>query len=194
MDKRKKLGSKKIAVLVIVIVLVFALLFSLVASLSNGEAKAGGTQGIPADNTQMQESDGVPVEQLDKTGNAAKYMTVSQDDNIDIGVNYLNPVTGDMGTLTFDVIIGTHSVDLAQYADIRKYVELRTDTGVVISDGFEWIPEDNGSHHISGALKLKNNFEGKPIVDSNTKSFRVIFKNVGSAGEREHVYEGDKLK
>ena len=61
-------------------------------------------------------------------------MTISQEGNIDIGVNYLNPKTGDKDTLTFEVTLGTHSIDLTEYEDIRKYVELRTDAGVAISD------------------------------------------------------------
>lgn len=194
MAKRRKSQQKKIIVYVLAIIFLLALLFGIAALLLRGETNTGTTQGIFDNNKQQQTKALIPLDQLDKTDNAAKYMTISRDEDIDVAVNYLNPVTGDKDTLIFDISVGTHSIDLAKYADIRKNVELRTDAGVTISDGFEWNLENNESHHIRGILKIKNDIEGKPIIDSDTKSFRLIFKNIGDAGTREHIYEGDKLK
>ncbi len=95
--------------------------------------------------------------------------------------------------VTFEVSLGTHSIDLTEYKDIRKFVELRTDSGVVITEGFEWVVENAENHHINGILKIKNNIEEKPIIGQDTKSFKLIFKNIPDEGEREHLYEGEKL-
>jgi hypothetical protein len=65
---------------------------------------------------------------------------------------------------------------------------------LVISDGFEWDLENSEIYHISGNLKIKNNFEGVPIIGQDTRSFKLVFKDIGSSNGREHVYEGDKLR
>ncbi len=141
----------------------------------------------------LQQKEEAPAEQPNKTETidiTVQYMTISQKGNIDIAVNYLNPLIGSTDVLTFEVSLGTHSIDLTEYKDIRKFVELRTDTGVVVTEGFEWVVENAENHHINGILKIKNNMEEKPIIGQDTKSFKLIFKNIPDEGIREHLYEG----
>ncbi|KAF5049057.1 hypothetical protein SDC9_58044 [bioreactor metagenome] len=114
-------------------------------------------------------------------------MTFSQNGNIDIIVNYLNPVIGSSDVLTFEISLGTHSVSLSKYKDISKYVQLITDTGIVISEGFEWDLQNAEDHHTSGILKIKNYIDGKLIVGEDTKSFKLIFKNIPDTSERAYI-------
>ncbi|HYE10338.1 MAG TPA: hypothetical protein VEF53_09175, partial [Patescibacteria group bacterium] len=148
---------------------------------------------MSVENIETQPNEEIPDEQSSNGITLPKYITFSNDDNIDIIVNYMSPVNKDKDNLTFNILIDTHSVDLTNYVDISKYVELRTDAGIVISDGFEWDLENGEGHHISGILRIKNNMEGNSVVDSNTKSFSLVFKNIADTREREHIYEGGNL-
>lgn len=210
MRNERRPGYIKITAAVIILVFGLVLLLQVVSPFLGREDEAGQNEKA-SDEVAVQQVDeeiadeGSPDgeapkkevpgdEQPEKANDPAKYMTISQEGNIDIGVNYLTPITGDTDTLTFEVILGTHSVDLTEFSDVRKYVEIRTDTGVLINDGFEWELQSGESHHISGLLKIKNEIEGNPIVGPDTKSFKLVFKNIPDKSEREHVYEGEKLK
>lgn len=190
----KRTGFIKITAIVITLVFGLTLFLGVGSAFLGNKNKADGN-GVYEDNAVQQQKEEIPVEQPDKAGGAAKYMTISKHGDIDIGVNYLNPVTGDKDNLNFEISIETHSASLTKYKDLTKFVELKTDAGVVISDGFEWTEEkSNDGHHIGGLLKIKNSIAGNPIVGPDTKSFRLVFKNIDGVSEREHVYEGDKLK
>lgn len=194
MGNRKNPKSKRITIVAIALVLGFAVSYWAVSASFGSKAEAGTAEGAAAESKMLQSNEEIPAEQPINTGNGTKYLTVSRYNNIDITVNYLSPLNKEKDNLVFDVRVDTHSVDLSKYKDIRKYIELQTDSGITISDGFEWSLESSGGHHFSGILKIKNEIEGKRIVDSDTKSFKLVFKNIGDAGVREHVYEGDKLK
>lgn len=147
----KRARFTKITAVSIALLFVVTLLLGLASPFLGDKNKTAGDEGISDVEVWLPQKEKAPAEELNKSNVAAKYVTISQEGNIDIGVNYLNPKTGDKDTLTFEVILGTHSIDLTEYKDIRKYVELRTDTGVVISDGFEWTLESSESHDISRA-------------------------------------------
>jgi|GEM_PF-582840 hypothetical protein len=123
----------------------------------------------------------------------SKYITFSNDGNIDIIVDYLSPRNGDIDNLVFNVSLGTHSIDLSSYQEISKYIELRTDKGIIINDGFEWELKNNDIHHINGVLTIKNEFNGNKIINSETGFFSLVFSDVGNSGERVHLYNDDKL-
>jgi len=188
MGNKKGLGVTRIIAVVIAAIFGMTLLFGAVPAFFSSKAVAENTEGVPFENKE------VPEEQPDSISAKSKYRTFSQYNNIDIFVNYLSPVNKEKDFLTFDIRIDTHSVDLTKYADITKYVVLRNDAGITILDGFEWTLKSSENHHINGILKVKNDIEGKPFIDSDTKSFSLVFKNVGDTGEREHVYVGDKLE
>ncbi len=122
----------------------------------------------------------------------SKYITFSNEGNIDIIVDYLSPRNGDIDNLGFDISLGTHTVD-SSYKDISKYIELRTDKGVIINDGFEWELKNNDIHHINGVLTIKNNYNENEIINSETEFFSLVFRDVGTSGERVHLYDDDKL-
>lgn len=201
MSYKKRSGYIRIIAVAITLVFVSALVIGIGSSLWSNERKdieaKGSYSEIPDEKVVLQQKEEAPVEKPSKTGSSditVKYMTISQKGNIDIAVNYLNPVSGAKDTLAFEVLLGTHSINLTEYKDIRKYVELRTDTGVVVTEGFEWDVENAENHHISGILKIKNDIDGKPIIGQETKSFKLVFKNIPDASEREHLYEGEKLR
>jgi hypothetical protein len=123
----------------------------------------------------------------------SKYITFSNEGNIDIIVDYLSPRNSDIDKLVFNVSLGTHSIDLSSYQEINKYIELRTDKGIIINDGFEWELKNNDIHHINGVLTIKNDHNGNEIINSETKFFSLVFKDVGTSGERVHLYNDDKL-
>lgn len=189
MGNKKKLRYGRITVIVIVLILGIALIYGIADRIFSSKAETS-----PAEKSEAQQNQETQAAQQDFKDSAIRYMTFSQEGNIEITVNYLTPTLEDKDTLAFEVSLDTHSVDLTKYLDVRKYVEIKTDSGVTVSDGFEWNTGSNGGHHITGILKLKNDIDGKPVVGSETKSFRLIFKNIGSAGVREHIYDGDKLK
>lgn len=123
----------------------------------------------------------------------SKYITFSNEENIDIIVDYLSPRNGDIDNLVFNVSLGTHSIDLSSYQEISKYIELRTDKGIIINDGFEWELKNNDIHHINGVLTIKNNHNENKIINSETEFFSLVFRDVGTSGERVHLYNDDKL-
>lgn len=195
MGYKTRIGYIKIIAVVVTLVFVSALVLRVGSSFWNSESKVikGPNDGIFNQKALLQQKEEPPVEQLSKTDGSdliAKYMTISQKGNIDIVVKYLNPELGAKDILAFEVSLGTHSIDLTEYKDIRKYVELRTDTGAAITEGFEWVLENAENHHIKGILKIKNIIEGKSVVGQDTKSFKLVFKNIPDASEREHLYDG----
>jgi flagellar basal body-associated protein FliL len=193
MDK-KKFGSKKIITWIIILIFGGTSVLGAALSYFGNKATAETSKGISESTKTTQSNEQAPVQQPSNANAISKYITFSENGNIEIIVNYMSPVNKDQDNLTFEVLLDTHSVDLSKYVDIRKYVELRTDAGITIKDGFEWNLENKEAHHISGILKVKNNIDGKPVVGSDTKSFKLVFKNIGETGEREHVYQGDSLK
>lgn len=58
-------------------------------------------------------------------------------------------------TLTFNVALNTHSVELSQY-DLARRSKITLDPGGILSD-ITWKPEGTGSgHHVSGTLLVKD--------------------------------------
>lgn len=106
----------------------------------------------------------------------------------------MNPISKDQDTLEFIVILDTHSEDLSQYKELGKFVELKSDDGITITDGFVWEAESDEGHHVSGSLKIKNSYKEKPIFDNNTRYLKLIFKNIAGVKAVEHVYQGDTLR
>lgn len=199
MNYKKRSGYIKIIAVSVTLVFVSALVLWVGSYFWRSESKyiKGPYDEIPDEKALLQQKEEALVEQLSKTDRSElteKYMTISQSGNIDIVVKYLNPESGAKDILAFEVSLGTHSIDLTEYKDIRKYVELQTDDGTAIDEGFEWVLENAENHHIRGVLKIKNDIEGKPVVGQDTKSLKLIFKNIPDASEREHLYEGEKLK
>ncbi|MBI4285383.1 MAG: hypothetical protein HY670_05740 [Chloroflexi bacterium] len=82
------------------------------------------------------------------------------------------------GSLTFDVVMDTHSVDLDQY-DLKKLAVLRDDTGKEYSPTSWNAP--SGGHHRSGTLVF-------PLPDSVTqgqaKYVEMVIKNIAGVPER----------
>lgn len=181
---------------IVVAVFVLILIAVYISFFSGGKREKVANEKLPEDNISVQQNKEELAEQpqLNNSDNSVKYMTISQNGNIDIIVTYLNPVIGSSDVLTFEISLGTHSVSLSKYKDISKYVQLITDTGIVISEEFEWDLQNSEDHHISGILKIKNDIDGKLIVGENTKLFKLVFKNIPDTSEREHIYEGEKLK
>ncbi len=115
------------------------------------------------------------------------YLTSSEYGNIYLDVLFKNADEKDKDTLEFEVMLDTHTEDLSEYYELDKFVKLSVD-GVVIKDGFEW-KRRGGGHHVSGILEIKNSYQGKKIVDENTKELQLVFKNIGGVKERKHLYK-----
>lgn len=109
-----------------------------------------------------------------------------------MGVIFENPLTGETKDLVFEVMLNTHSVDLGKYKELQKYVELQVDEKIIITDGFTWENEGEG-HHMSGLLRLKNEYNGEPILTNNTTQIKLILKNI-EIESREHIYKEDTLR
>lgn len=123
-----------------------------------------------------------------------KYFTSSDGGNIEVGVVFKNPITKNNENLEFQVELNTHSVDLSEYKELNKFVSLEINDRTIIDKGFVWESDSEGGHHISGILKIKNTYNGKPILNNETKSVKLIFKNIGGVETRQHVYQSNTLK
>jgi hypothetical protein len=81
-------------------------------------------------------------------------------------------------TLTFEVSMNTHSVDLSM--NLATLATLTTDNGDSV-EGVSW-DGPPGGHHVSGKLSFPASISGKPILDGATK-LTLTIKNV-DASER----------
>lgn len=110
--------------------------------------------------------------------------------NVTADIVFLNPLEAvPKDDLAFRVALNTHSAPLSEY-DIVKSVQLTTDKGVSIEEGFAWQPESEANHHRSGLLKLKNT----GIFDKDTKWVRLELKNLDGVPIREFKWEGADFK
>ncbi|WHH59996.1 hypothetical protein [Petroclostridium sp. X23] len=183
MAKRK---SNALAITAVVVLIAFGLtmLMPIVFAAFNKDAK-----DIPV----PKQTDNDSSQQNTTQNNEAKYFTSSNGGNVDIGVIFMNPIEKDETDLVFKVMLNTHSVDLSDYSELNKYVKLKTKE-ITIEDGFVWDSDSSDGHHISGTLKIKNQYDGKPILDDKTEYIKLVFKNIAGVKEREHVYTKETLR
>ncbi len=120
--------------------------------------------------------------------NQVKNITISQNGNIDILVNFIPPAGDKYDELKFEVTLETHTSSLSDFSEINQFAELITDTGITVNNNFKWESDSTDSHHISGTLTIANDFEGRPFIDETTKSFTLIFKGIPKGSLREHKY------
>lgn len=162
------------------------------SSLAGTDNAEQGESNIEQEEESKEEPDS--SEDLNPARKETDYLTFSNKGNVDIGIIFMNPITGDNENLVFMVMLNTHSVDLSQYDKLTDFIELQTDTGMIAGKNFEWAESSTESHHVNGILKIKNSFEGTPIFTDDTKYLKLIFKDIGAEGEREHLYQGEKLR
>lgn len=91
------------------------------------------------------------------------------------------------GSLTFSVIMNTHSVDLDGY-DLGRLATLRNDRGQELKPQRWDAPA--GGHHRSGVLVFPPaDGSGNPILAPGTKSIELVIRDV--AGIKERVLRWD---
>lgn len=126
-------------------------------------------------------------------GNAKTEITLtrrSDAGNVTADIVFLNPLGSvPKDELVFRVALNTHSVPLSEY-NIGKSVQLTTDKGGSIAEGFTWQPESEADHHRSGLLKVQNT----GIFDQDTKWIRLELKDLAGIPVREFKWEGSDLK
>lgn len=111
----------------------------------------------------------------------------SEKSNITLDVEFRNYQDENAEFLKFEIFMNTHSEDLSKYNNLGNFLEVKVDE-VFIKP--EVIFEQRGSgHHITNILKIKNEYEGKRILDKNTKEIKLIFKNIGGVEKRTHSYK-----
>lgn len=110
----------------------------------------------------------------------------SENSEVDLEVKFKNYQNKNPKFLEFEVFLNTHSEDLSQYDNFVDFLELIVD-GVPVNA--EIIFEKRGSgHHISNILKIKNDNEGKKLLNENTKEIKLIFNNISGVEKRIHSY------
>ncbi|MGE4283535.1 MAG: hypothetical protein AB7G87_07395, partial [Clostridia bacterium] len=181
--KRKNKTLVIIAVIVAVVFLL-AMIMPIVFAIFSNETK---------DITVPRQANNNRLEKDDTQNNEAKYFTRSTGGNVDIGVIFMNPNQKTSGDLVFKVMINTHSVDLSKYNELSKYVELRTNE-TIIKDQFIWDSESSEGHHVNGILKVKKQYNGKPVLGDKTEYMKLVFKEIAGVPEREHVYTKETLR
>lgn len=86
-------------------------------------------------------------------------------------------------TLSFEVTLDTHSIDLSM--DLAALATLSTDTGMKVQAA-RW-DAPLGGHHVSGTLSFPSSVDGKTILDGASK-LTLIIKDVDTA---ERVFTWD---
>lgn len=86
-------------------------------------------------------------------------------------------------TLSFEVTLDTHSIDLSM--DLAALATLTTDTGMTVLAA-RW-DAPLGGHHVSGILAFPSSIEGKTILDGASQ-LTLIIKDVDTA---ERVFTWD---
>lgn len=177
---------------IVVVAIAVSIIFPIISTAFAG--KSGGTKaGTTSTGTTVGTDSSNTSQQSDKGNELNKYYTQGRAGSIDIGVIFLTPSSGDKNSLSFEIELGNHTIDLSKYNNLNKLAELDVD-GVVISDGFTWTSEEGSGHHIVGVLKVSNSYKGQPVLKSDTKELKLILKNIEGAKETEFVYKGDTLK
>jgi hypothetical protein len=88
----------------------------------------------------------------------------SSQGEVDVDVVYLNPLMPEeKEKIVFKVYMNTHTVDLSGYR-VEKLSTFRNSRGVVISEGFNWVPEMESGHHRYGYLILPARINGTELV------------------------------
>ncbi|OGC77896.1 MAG: hypothetical protein A2Z27_03165 [candidate division Zixibacteria bacterium RBG_16_50_21] len=91
--------------------------------------------------------------------------------------------TSSSETLTFEISLDTHSVDLS--FDLAALATLSTDTGLNVQ-AIQW-EAPAGGHHVSGKLSFPARVDGKPMLDG-INNLLLTIKNL-DASERLFTWE-----
>lgn len=110
----------------------------------------------------------------------------SENSEVDLEVEFKNYQKEDPEFLEFEVFLNTHSEDLSQYDNFVDFLKLIVDEVPVNTEIF--LEKRGSGHHISNILKIKNDYQGKKILDENTKEIKLIFHNISGVEERIHSY------
>ena len=113
-----------------------------------------------------------------QTENAQAMIAVAQETLVDeqgavsVAITPLE-VAHDAATLSFEVAMNTHSVDLGM--DLAQLATLTTDTGAAVT-ATTWTGEAGG-HHVSGVLSFPTDNDGAPLLEGAT-TITLILENV----------------
>jgi hypothetical protein len=120
-----------------------------------------------------------------QTENAQAMIAVAQETLVDeqgavsVAITPLE-VAQDAATLSFEVAMNTHSVDLGM--DLAQLATLTTDTGAAVT-ATTWTGEAGG-HHVSGVLSFPTDNDGAPLLEGAT-TITLTLENVDA---RERIF------
>jgi hypothetical protein len=101
---------------------------------------------------------------------------------VDVDVVYLNPLMPEeKEKIVFKVYLNTHSVDLSGYR-VEKLSTFRNSRGVVVNEGFTWVPERESSHHRYGYLVLPARINGTELISPEDEY--IVLEIDGIQGKR----------
>ncbi len=115
---------------------------------------------------------------------------VNSEGPVTVSIRYSdNEESGSDDSLTFQVKIQTHTVNLDVY-DIVKLATLKDSQGNVYTPS-EWTEnQGSGGHHRSGILYFDLDDEaGNAIIDSQDTFFEIIVKDVGNVAVRSFKWD-----
>jgi hypothetical protein len=192
----KQTNRRKVLVRVLSYIVAVAIIASIVLTIvpsifaaKNNSTVAGTTDTVTASDA----TDSNTSRQSGKSNDLTRYYTSAIAGSIEIGVIFLTPSSKDKNTLTFEIQLDNHIVDLAEYSNLNELAELDVD-GVKINDGFKWNSDGSDGHHMAGTLSISNSYNGQPILSSSTKELKLILKDIEGVKESVFVYKGDTLK
>jgi hypothetical protein len=105
----------------------------------------------------------------------------NQGGNVTVAVTWKNPSDA-TGSLTFSVVMDTHSVNLDGY-DLSQLAVLRNERGQEVK-AERW-DAPSGGHHRSGTLAFPGkDGSGTPILGSGSKAVELVIRDVAGVNER----------
>lgn len=127
---------------------------------------------------------------FEKENRVEEYVQSDGQGAVDIAVTLENMVEEyKEDELVFKIMLNTHSVNL-DGIDYANLVELTTDKGVKIQEGFTWEIGQGGGHHLNGFLKIPKEYGGKDILKDSTES--ITLKITGLDGDQASEFTWSK--
>ena len=177
------------------IILSIVLFIVLIRPLVNGNSENKGTSSnnvffssdeVGSSSSEVTVSD-KNVTSTNGNNESINLITMSEKDNVSVSVSMTETPFSEKDEIDLEIAFSTHSVNLDDYLDLKKYIQLETNMGFIDPDAISWESEGEG-HHFGGILKINNLSGSGYIIDENTEFLKVIVNNVVTDGQRVHLY------
>ncbi len=119
-------------------------------------------------------------------------MIATNFDNIGITITSYENIFLEKEEIVFEVIFGTHSVDLDKYITLKDYLSIAVDDTAIPEENVRWVSE-GGGHHFSGLITIINQYEGGYYINNESNEVNVIIQGIETDRIREHLFVNNKM-